>query len=67
MAAALQFLTSRADAPLFEYDASPNPVRDELLAGQLPLGSGGTVGVPAGAGFGIDVDPLALERFRDPR
>lgn len=67
MAAALQFLTSRADAPLFEYDASPNPVRDELLAGQLPLVSGGTVGVPAGAGFGIDVDPLALERFRDPR
>jgi len=67
MAAALQFLTSRPDAPLFEYDASPNPVRDALLGGQLPLRDGGLVDVPAGPGFGIEIDPEALERFRDRR
>lgn len=67
MAAALQFLTSRPEPPLFEYDASPNPVRDALLGGQLPLLHGGLVEVPEGPGFGIDVDAEALERFRDPR
>ena len=51
MAAGLQFLTSRADAPLFEYDASPNPVRDDLLAGQLPLGPDGRVAVPVRPGI----------------
>jgi L-alanine-DL-glutamate epimerase-like enolase superfamily enzyme len=67
MAAALQFLTSRPDAPLFEYDASPNPVRDDLLAGQLPLLADGRVAVPSGPGLGIDVPDEALERYRDPR
>ena len=67
MAAGLQFLTSRAEAPLFEYDASPNPVRDDLLAGQLPLGADGRVAVPGGPGFGIDVPDEALERYRDRR
>lgn len=67
MAAGLQFLTSRPDAPLFEYDASPNPVRDALLGEQLPLLEGGRVAVPTGPGFGIEIDPAALERFRDPR
>lgn len=67
MAAALQFLTSRPDAPLFEYDASPNPVRDDLLAGQLPLLADGRVAVPSGPGLGIDVPDEVLERYRDPR
>ncbi len=67
MAAGLQFLASRSAAPLFEYDASPNPVRDALLGDQLPLSATGTVTVPSGPGFGLDVDPAALERFRDPR
>jgi len=67
MAAGLQFLTSRAEAPLFEYDASPNPVRDSLLAGQLPVGADGRVAVPSGPGFGIEVPDEALERYRDRR
>jgi len=67
MAAALQFLTSRPEAPLFEYDASPNPVRDALLADQLPVHGDGRVAVPDGPGFGIEVDEAALEHFRDQR
>ncbi|WP_328418466.1 mandelate racemase/muconate lactonizing enzyme family protein [Micromonospora sp. NBC_00389] len=67
MAAALQVLTARATSPLFEFDASPNPVRDGLLGGQLPLGDDGTVDVPSGPGLGIEIPAEALERFRDRR
>lgn len=67
MAAALQVLTSRAAPPLFEYDASPNPVRDAILGDQLPLREDGSVAVPTGSGFGIEIDLEALRKFSDTR
>jgi D-galactarolactone cycloisomerase len=41
--------------PLFEFDPSFNPLRDEL--GNFPLGPDGMVAVPDGPGLGIEIDP----------
>lgn len=48
--------------PLFEYDCSPNPLRDELVAGGFPLETG-TLAVPDGPGLGIEIDTDALEHY----
>jgi D-galactarolactone cycloisomerase len=47
--------------PLLEYDTTPNRFREELLAEPLDvLGrvsrEGGTIGLPAGPGFGFEID-----------
>jgi D-galactarolactone cycloisomerase len=72
-AAALQFLATVPSYPhastvspevrLFEYDRSPNPLRDDLLVEPMDP-TGGTLAVPDGPGLGIDVDEDAIERLR---
>jgi D-galactarolactone cycloisomerase len=47
--------------PWFEYDQSPNPLRD--LWGVPAIGPGGMVEVPQGPGLGIEVDPRAFRRY----
>lgn len=75
MAAALQFAATlepmphtampRApeNEPLFEYDCSPNPLRDELVVGGFPLDAEGGIAIPAQPGLGIEIDPDTLERY----
>jgi len=41
--------------PLFEVDASFNPLRD--LFGEFALGADGTLAVPDGPGLGIEIEP----------
>ena len=64
--AALQFIAilpgSRGpgvDYPLFEFDPSPNPLRDAF--GRFAVASEGHVPVPSGPGLGIEIDPRQLE------
>jgi D-galactarolactone cycloisomerase len=45
--------------PWFEYDQSPNPLRD--LWGAPAIGPDGMVEIPQGPGLGIEVDPRAFE------
>jgi len=47
--------------PWFEFDQSPNPLRE--LWGVPAVGPDGMVEVPQGPGLGIEVDPAAFERF----
>jgi len=47
--------------PWFEYDQSPNPLRE--LWGVPAVGPDGMIEVPQGPGLGIEIDPAAFERY----
>ena len=47
--------------PWFEYDQSPNPLRE--LWGAPAVGPDGMVEIPQGPGLGIEVDPQAFEPY----
>jgi D-galactarolactone cycloisomerase len=52
-----------ADEPVFEYDCSAHPFREQLV--DQPLRQrGGWLDLPTAPGLGIEVDRGALERFR---
>jgi D-galactarolactone cycloisomerase len=62
LAASLQFAAVLPETrgpglryPLFEVDASFNPLRD--LFGEFALGADGTLAVPDGPGLGIEIEP----------
>lgn len=48
--------------PLFEFDRTHNPLRDDLVQGGFAL-DGESVAVPRGPGLGIEIDPGVLEHF----
>jgi len=48
--------------PMFEYDRTPNPLRDELVAGGFTL-ENQTLAIPDGPGLGVEIDERVLERF----
>lgn len=50
--------------PVIEFDRSPNPLRDELLAEPIRLVDG-RVSVPQGPGLGIHLDETALSKFSE--
>lgn len=47
--------------PWFEYDQSPNPLRE--LWGAPAVGPDGMVEIPQGPGLGIEIDPAAFEPY----
>ena len=49
--------------PLLEFDRSEHPFRQAVLKRELEH-TGGVVKVPEGPGLGIEVDRVAVERFR---
>jgi D-galactarolactone cycloisomerase len=51
------------NAPVIEYDRSPNPLRDELLVEGFPLVDG-HVAVPQEPGLGIRIDEDVLRRYQ---
>ena len=67
-AASLQFTAllrgSRGDGvayPLFEYDPSPNPLRD--LFGAFALQADGTMAIPEAPGLGLEIDARRFEPY----
>ncbi len=50
------------ETPMLEYDTTPNPLRDELLAEPLLLREG-AIGVPGGPGLGITIDEEVFRRY----
>jgi D-galactarolactone cycloisomerase len=52
-----------ADEPVFEYDCSAHPFREQLVDRPLRH-NGGWLDLPTAPGLGIEVDRGALERFR---
>ncbi len=71
LAAALQLLAVLpasapgfgAAGPLLEYDATPHPFRQDLLAEPIKV-AGGRAQVPQGPGLGIEVRRDVLEKWR---
>jgi D-galactarolactone cycloisomerase len=51
--------------PWFEFDQSPNPLRE--LWGAPAIGPDGMIEIPQGPGLGIEVDPAAFEGFLQRR
>jgi D-galactarolactone cycloisomerase len=51
--------------PWFEYDQSPNPLRE--LWGAPSVGPDGMVEIPQGPGLGIEIDPRAFEPYLQRR
>jgi len=48
--------------PLFEFDRTHNPLRDELVEGGFAL-TGEDIAVPQGPGLGVTIDEGVLARF----
>jgi D-galactarolactone cycloisomerase len=51
--------------PWFEFDQSPNPLRE--LWGAPAIGPDGMIEIPQGPGLGIEIDPAAFEGFLQRR
>ena len=63
LAASLQMATVAANFLTLEYDATPNPLRQDLLATPLPEVRNGSVEVPGAPGLGLEIDEDALARY----
>lgn len=64
-AASAHFAAAIESTGLFETQATPNEIRQELDAGQLRP-TEGWVSVPTGPGLGVEVDETVLRRYRSP-
>lgn len=53
-----------APPPMFEFDQTESPFRDEVIRETIGLSGDGTVAVPQGPGLGVTVIPEAVEEFR---
>lgn len=58
-----QVLATIPGEPMFEFDRTPNPLRDDLVQ-KLIENEGMSVPVPDRPGIGITIDPDTIERFR---
>jgi D-galactarolactone cycloisomerase len=54
------------NAPMVEFDRTPNPLRDDLLVQPFVL-EGGTVAIPSRPGLGVEVRPDVLARYGGAR
>jgi D-galactarolactone cycloisomerase len=70
-AASLQFIAAVpvahhslfAQEPVFEYDRSSHPFRQQLITRPIQQ-AGGWIDIPSGPGLGVEVDRAVLEKFR---
>ena len=62
LAASLHLMAVLPTVDLFEYQVTPNEIRDVLVR-ERPMVSGGMVHVPQSPGLGVEPDPAALARF----
>jgi D-galactarolactone cycloisomerase len=54
------------NAPMVEFDRTPNPLRDDLLTEKFQLVDGALM-IPQGPGLGVSVDEAQLRWFTQPR
>jgi len=64
IAASLHVLATLPGDVLLEFDQSPNPIRERLLATAIQVNERGTVELPSGPGLGVAIDEAQLEAFR---
>jgi len=64
LVASLHFAAAIPNGLLLEWDQNPNALRDELSKEPLRLESDGTVKPPERPGLGIELDRVAIDRYR---
>src|SRR5207244_6792466 len=64
LVASLHFAAAIPNGLLLEWDQNPNAIREELLKEPLKLEKDGTVKAPERPGLGIELDRVAVERYR---
>jgi len=64
LAAALHFVASIPNGLVLEFDQNPNGLRDELLKEPFREERDGAIRLPQRPGLGIELDPVAVERYR---
>jgi len=62
--ASLHFAAAIPNGLELEWDQNPNAIREELLKEPLRLEQDGTLKVPERPGLGIELDRVAVERYR---
>jgi L-alanine-DL-glutamate epimerase-like enolase superfamily enzyme len=62
LAASLHFMAAIEQSSLFEFQATPNEIRDALVP-NAPRSHEGFLELPQSPGLGIDIDEEALRRF----
>jgi len=63
LAASIQMAASAPNFLVLEYDATPNPLREDLPATPLPEVRNGSVEAPPAPGLGLEIDEDALARY----
>ena len=66
LAASLHFLASIPNSLLLEFDQNPHALREELLKEPIRADEG-FVTLPERPGLGVELDPVAVERYRVQR
>src|SRR5262249_51705702 len=64
LVASLHYAAAIPNGLLLEWDQNPNALRDGLLKEPLRLESDGTVKPPERPGLGIELDRVAIDRYR---
>jgi L-alanine-DL-glutamate epimerase-like enolase superfamily enzyme len=62
IAAGLHWMAATPNFLIYEYNRLLDPIREEILRKPLVF-QDGTLLVPDGPGFGIEVDPAAVDRY----
>ncbi|MXV63185.1 mandelate racemase/muconate lactonizing enzyme family protein [Natronorubrum sp. JWXQ-INN-674] len=63
IAAGLQIIATIPGRTMIEFDRTPNPLRDDIVANPID-NDGNTVSIPDGPGLGIEVDQDTLNTYR---
>ena len=62
----MHLIASLPNAGLLEFDQNPNPLRAELFAEPIDVGSDGTVRLPDRPGLGVTLNQATIDRYRVP-
>src|SRR4029077_11158604 len=65
LVASLHFIASIPNGLVLEFDQNPNGLRDELLKEPIRIDNDGMIRLPERPGLGIELDPAAIERYRN--
>ncbi len=64
LVASMHLLASLPNGLILEFDQNPHALREELLKEPITADQDGFVTLPERPGLGVELDPVALERYR---
>jgi L-alanine-DL-glutamate epimerase-like enolase superfamily enzyme len=64
LVASMHLLASIPNGLILEFDQNPHALREHLLKEPIRVDSDGYVTLPERPGLGVELDPVAIERYR---